>query len=83
MSIPGIGPITALTWALEIGEVQLLLPVKSSLRTECALERRWQLLFPQLPRFRFGRSDDLLIELFQQRVQRIVLVRLQHPVVIL
>jgi len=30
MSIPGIGPITALTWALEIGEVQRFSSIKKS-----------------------------------------------------
>jgi transposase len=31
MSIPGIGPITALTWALEIGEVQRFSSIKKAL----------------------------------------------------
>ena len=30
MSIPGIGPITALTWALEVGEVQRFLSIKKA-----------------------------------------------------
>jgi transposase len=31
MSIPGIGPITALTWALEIGEVQRISSIKKAI----------------------------------------------------
>jgi transposase len=31
MSIPGIGPITALTWALEIGEVQRFSSIKKAI----------------------------------------------------
>jgi transposase len=31
MSIPAIGPITALTWALEIGEVQRILCIKKAI----------------------------------------------------
>ena len=31
MSIPGIGPITALTWALEISEVQRISSIKKAI----------------------------------------------------
>lgn len=31
MSIPSVGPITALTWALEIGEVQRFSPIKKAI----------------------------------------------------
>jgi transposase len=31
MRIPGIGPITALTWALEIGEVQRISSIKKAI----------------------------------------------------
>jgi transposase len=31
MSIPGIGPITALTWALEVGEVQRFSSIKKAI----------------------------------------------------
>jgi transposase len=31
MSIPGVGPITALTWALEVGEVQRFSSIKKAI----------------------------------------------------
>lgn len=42
MSIPAIGPITALTWALEIGEVQRFSSIKKAISYcgLCSDERR-------------------------------------------
>jgi len=35
MSIPAVGPITALTWALEVGEVQRFSSIKKAIRKWC------------------------------------------------
>jgi len=42
MSIPAIGPITPLTWALEIGEVQHISSIKKAISTAgcAAMEQR-------------------------------------------
>src|SRR5215469_17946656 len=43
------------------------------LKPNAPCERRWQLLRPQLIRFRFGGSDDLLIKLVNEEFWRLVL----------
>jgi transposase len=41
MTIPAVGPITALTWALEIGDVQRFASIKKAITyCGCAAQRR-------------------------------------------
>jgi len=46
MTIPAVGPVTALAWALEVGDVRRFSSIKKAISNDCpAFQRRHMSLF--------------------------------------